>query len=108
MAGTAARAQENQHRHQDRIRLFEHGTRFEPAADGTREIDTFAGIACGGRLPEQWGVTKQMRGPADFYDVKSDLEALFAATGDAASFVFEADTQPALHPGRTRACCGAG
>jgi phenylalanyl-tRNA synthetase beta chain len=99
--GLLRAAQENQHRHQDRIRLFERGTRFEPAADGTREIDTFAGIACGGRLPEQWGVTKQMRGPADFYDVKSDLEALFAATGDAASFVFEAGTQPALHPGRT-------
>lgn len=99
--GLLRAAQENQHRHQDRIRLFEHGTRFEPATDGTREIDTVAGIACGGRLPEQWGVTKQMRGPADFYDVKSDLEALFAATGDASSFVFEAGTQSALHPGRT-------
>ncbi len=99
--GLLRAAQENQHRHQDRIRLFEHGTRFEPAADDTREIDTIAGIACGGRLPEQWGVTKQMRGPADFYDVKSDLEALFVATGDAAGFVFEAGTRPALHPGRT-------
>jgi phenylalanyl-tRNA synthetase beta chain len=99
--GLLRAAQENQHRHQDRIRLFEHGTRFEMAADGTREIDTIAGVACGGRLPEQWGVTKQMRAPADFYDVKSDLEALFAATGDATGFVFEAGTLPALHPGRT-------
>jgi phenylalanyl-tRNA synthetase beta chain len=99
--GLLRAAQENQHRHQDRIRLCEHGTRFEITADATREIDTLAGIACGGRLPEQWGVAKQMRAPADFYDVKSDLEALFAATGDASGFVFEAGTQPALHPGRT-------
>lgn len=99
--GLLRAAQENQHRHQDRIRLFEHATRFEITADGTREIDTIAGIACGGRLPEQWGVTKQMRAPADFYDVKSDLEALFASTGEASGFVFEAGTHPALHPGRT-------
>jgi phenylalanyl-tRNA synthetase beta chain len=92
---------ENQHRQADRIRLFEHGTRFEPLNDGTREIDTLAGVACGARLPEQWGVPKQLRGPADFYDVKSDLEALLAATGDSKSFVFEPGTHPALHPGRT-------
>ena len=99
--GLLRAAQENQHRQQDRIRLCEHGARFEVAADGTHEIDTLAGVACGARLPEQWGVTKAARPPADFYDVKSDLEALFASTGEAASFVFEAGSLAALHPGRT-------
>jgi phenylalanyl-tRNA synthetase beta chain len=41
-----------------------------------------------------------MRTAADFFDVKSDLEALLVATGEAQSFVFEAAALPALHPGR--------
>ena len=99
--GLLRAAQENQRRHQERVRLCEHATRFEVTDSGTQEIDTLAGVACGARLPEQWGVAKQMRAPADFYDVKSDLEALFAATGEAESLVFEAGSLPALHPGRT-------
>ena len=97
--GLVRAALENQHRQADRIRLFEHGTRFEGTA-ATREIATLAGIACGARLPEQWGVAKEVRGAADFYDVKSDVEALFAATGAAQEFVFEAGTLACLHPGR--------
>src|SRR5262249_1901303 len=62
---------------------------------------TLAGLACGSRLPEQWGVPKEMRGAVDFYDVKGDLEALFAATGDTKSFSFEGGSLAALHPGRT-------
>jgi phenylalanyl-tRNA synthetase beta chain len=99
--GLLRAAQQNQHRQQDRIRLFEHGTRFEVADRVTREIDTLAAVACGARLPEQWGVGKPARAPADFYDLKSDLEALFAYTGEAQAFVFEAGALPGLHPGRT-------
>jgi phenylalanyl-tRNA synthetase beta chain len=99
--GLLRAAQENQRRQQERVRLFEHGTRFELTGGVTREIDTLAGIACGARLPEQWGVRKDMRTAADFFDVKSDLEALFAATGQADAFVFEAAALAALHPGRT-------
>ena len=94
-------ALENQRRQADRIRLFEHGTRFEVSGGNTGELDTLAGLACGARLPEQWGVPKDMRAGADFYDMKGDLAALFAATGASQSFRFEAGTQPALHPGRT-------
>jgi phenylalanyl-tRNA synthetase beta chain len=99
--GLLRAALENQRRQADRIRLFEHGTRFEADGGGTRELDTLAGLACGARLPEQWGVSKDTRGAADFYDVKSDLTALFAATGEPRSFTFESAAQPALHPGRT-------
>ena len=99
--GLLRAALENQHRQQDRIRLFEHGARFEQSAGGTREIDTLAALACGPRLPEQWGVAKAMRTAADFYDVKGDLEAVIAATGEAESFVFEPAKHPALHPGRS-------
>ncbi|MBV9063707.1 MAG: phenylalanine--tRNA ligase subunit beta, partial [Alphaproteobacteria bacterium] len=73
---------------------------FEVEAYGTREVDSLAAIAVGPRLPEQWGVAKEQRAPVDFYDVKGDVAALLAATGDAAAFRFGADALPALHPGR--------
>jgi phenylalanyl-tRNA synthetase beta chain len=99
--GLLRAALENQHRQQGRVRLFEHGTRFIQSGAQTQEIDSLAGLALGARLPEQWGVRKEARAPADFYDVKSDLMALIAATGDAGAFAFEAATHPALHPGRS-------
>jgi phenylalanyl-tRNA synthetase beta chain len=98
--GLLRAALENQRRQQDRVRLFEHGTRFIPQGAQTREVDSLAGIACGARLPEQWGVGKEARGPADFYDVKNDVMGLLTATGEGAAFSFEAAAHPALHPGR--------
>jgi len=98
--GLLRAALENQRRQADRVRLFEHGTRFEVEGGRTREIDTVAGVAIGARLPEQWGVPREMRGPVDVYDVKGDVAALLIATGETESFEFEAATHPALHPGR--------
>jgi phenylalanyl-tRNA synthetase beta chain len=98
--GLIRAALENQRRQQDRIRLFEHGTRFELIGDATHEIETLAGLATGARLPEQWGVSKEARAPADFYDVKADVAALIAETGAAETFTFEAGEHTALHPGR--------
>ncbi len=97
--GLIKAALENQRRQQDRIRLFEHAARFERVNGGTREVDSLAGIATGPRLPEQWGVA---RAPVDFYDVKADLEALLAGTGEPQAFVFQAADTPlaCLHPGR--------
>jgi phenylalanyl-tRNA synthetase beta chain len=99
--GLLRAARENLRRQADRIRLFEHGVRFELTAGVTHEIPTLAGVAVGARQPEQWGVVKEQRAASDFFDVKSDLEALFVATGDAQSFSFAAATLAPLHPGRT-------
>jgi len=93
--GLVKSAQENQRRQQDRIRLFEHGARFEA---GGVETDLLAGIALGPRLPEQWGVESV---PVDFHDVKQDLEALFARSGASEEFGFVTDTLSSLHPGRS-------
>jgi phenylalanyl-tRNA synthetase beta chain len=91
----------NQRRQQDRVRLFERGTRFETKEGGTTvEIDTIAGVAAGPRAPEQWGLPKEARAPADFFDVKADVEALLAGTGAPGEFLFEAASLPCLHPGR--------
>ena len=92
---------DNQRRQQERIRLIEHGIRFEHTAEGTRELDTLSGVACGLRVPEQWGLPRELRAPADFFDVKGDLEALFASLGAGCAFRFEPATLSCLHPGRT-------
>ncbi|HEY3785792.1 MAG TPA: phenylalanine--tRNA ligase subunit beta [Steroidobacteraceae bacterium] len=98
-------ALENQRRQQDRIRLFEHGARFIPDGQATREVDSLAAVALGPRLPEQWGLAREARVPVDFFDIKGDLEALLAASGEPESFVFEAPAAgeglACLHPGRS-------
>jgi phenylalanyl-tRNA synthetase beta chain len=100
--GLIKAARDNVRRQQQRVRLFEQAARFEPASGGgAREIASLAGLASGARLPEQWGVSKAERAAVDFYDVKDDLEGLFALTGAPAAFTFAADAHPALHPGRS-------
>ena len=77
------------------------------SGDGTREIDTLAAIACGPRLPEQWGVPKEMRAPADFYDVKSDLEALLRCDGRRCELRVRAGSAAGSAPGAQRARAAA-
>ncbi len=88
---------ENARRQQDRVRLFELGTRF--LWDGTRleERLALAGLAWGLAEREQWGLQRRV---ADFYDVKADLEALSSLGGDEQRLRFEADSIPCMHPGK--------
>ena len=58
------------------------------------QTQRLSGIAYGACLPEQWGAAAQ---PVDFYDVKADIEALFAPQ----VVRFVAASHPALHPGRS-------
>jgi len=55
-----------------------------------------AALAYGGVAEEQWG---QPSRNVDFFDVKADLEALFAPV----AVRFEPATHPSLHPGRSAA-----
>jgi len=88
----------NQKRQQTRIRLFEHGLNFIPSADGLRQESYLAGVAAGSALPEQWGAPTR---PLDFFDLKTDVEALLALSGEPEAFVFVAAAHPALHPGQS-------
>jgi phenylalanyl-tRNA synthetase beta chain len=85
-----------------RVRAFEVGRVYlrdatvvddDAHVAGIRQPLRVGGIAWGERAPLQWG--EGDRG-VDFFDVKGDVEALFAPR--APSFV--AATHPALHPGR--------
>ncbi|GAA4503126.1 phenylalanine--tRNA ligase subunit beta [Pseudaeromonas paramecii] len=90
----------NQNRQQTRVRLFETGLRFikDPAAEnGIRQEPLLAGVICGDLAGEQWGLASR---PVDFFDLKGDLEALLALTGEAERFRFVRDTHSALHPGQ--------
>jgi phenylalanyl-tRNA synthetase beta chain len=88
---------ENQRRQQSRVRLFEIGRRFSLEGDSLSEVPVIAGLAAGAALPEQWGARAE---PVDFFDVKSDVEALLRATGASGEFRFAAERHPALHPGQ--------
>ncbi len=93
----------NLKRQTERVRAFELGRCFLPSADraagfGTGVVQPLrvAALAAGPALPEQWGTPTR---PTDFYDVKGDLEALFAPR----RLTFERTAHPALHPGRSAA-----
>jgi phenylalanyl-tRNA synthetase beta chain len=93
----------NQNRQQSRLRLFETGLRFVPdetAENGVRQEQMFAGVVTGQRNEEHWDMEKSA---IDFFDVKSDVEALLALTVDASSYEFSQDEIAALHPGQTAA-----
>ncbi|MBA4382135.1 MAG: phenylalanine--tRNA ligase subunit beta [Sideroxydans sp.] len=81
-------------RKQSRVRLFEVGGCFSKSANGYEQYERLAGLAYGGSQAEQWGVPSRN---VDFYDVKGDVEALFAPL----SLTFKALPHPALHPGKS-------
>ena len=83
----------NLNRKQARVRLFEAGACFAKENDGYAQSQRLSGLAYGAAQPEQWG---SVASPVDFYDVKADVEALFAPQ----ALRFVAATHPALHPGR--------
>lgn len=91
----------NQNRQQSRIRLFETGLRFIPdesAENGVRQDNMFAGVITGQRNEEHWDMEKAA---TDFYDIKSDVEALLSLTANASAYEFSKAEVSALHPGQT-------
>jgi phenylalanyl-tRNA synthetase beta chain len=93
----------NVNRKAGRVRVFEVGAVFwrnEQAVDGALSVAGFdqpkrvAAIAYGPVLDEQWGEKTRA---VDYFDVKADLEALFAPR----VLRFVKGEHPALHPGRS-------
>ncbi|WP_341327860.1 phenylalanine--tRNA ligase subunit beta [Methylotuvimicrobium sp. KM2] len=94
--GLLRAALHNINRQHTRVRLFETGLRFVRRGGATHQQKMLAGLAIGDVYAEQWGDNGRA---IDFFDVKADLEALFALTG--MKFRFEAAMNPALHPGQS-------
>lgn len=88
----------NYNRQQTRIRLFETGLRFCSVQNELQQEPVLAGLVMGSRYPEQWAMKHSS---VDFYDVKAELQTLFALTGCAEEFTFNIGEHSALHPGQT-------
>lgn len=88
----------NRKRQTERVRIFELGRCFKRdlasgPVPGFAQPLRLAGLAAGSALPEQWGAPASR---VDFYDLKGDVEALFAPR----CLEFVKAFHPALHPGR--------
>ncbi|CAI8751064.1 phenylalanine--tRNA ligase subunit beta [Methylococcus capsulatus] len=90
-------AQKNLSRQQDRVRIFETGLKFVRRGGSLEQRNTLAGLVLGSILDEQWG-EKSRR--VDFFDVKSDVEAILGLTGKS-SVRFRPAIHHALHPGQS-------
>lgn len=93
----------NLNRKLNRVRIFETGAvymRSQEVQNGPLAVAGYdqpkrvTGLAYGPQADEQWG---QASRTVDFFDVKADLEALFAP----AALRFAKIEHPALHPGRS-------
>ncbi len=96
--GLASVVKFNIARQQSRIRIFESGLKFIQQDNELKQERVLSGAVAGDRLPEQWGAKPE---PADFFDVKADLQCLLDYAGVDARF--EAGEHPALHPGQSAA-----
>jgi phenylalanyl-tRNA synthetase beta chain len=92
----------NLNRKHSRVRVFEVGRVFLRDASvkdgdldvaGVRQPVRVGAIAYGPAFEEQWGIQER---PVDFFDLKGDVEGLFAPRQPK----FVKATHPALHPGR--------
>jgi phenylalanyl-tRNA synthetase beta chain len=95
----------NLNRQQDRVRLFETGLRFrmdlnqqELTLENITQEKVLAGVVCGDQYAENWADRSQA---IDFYDIKGDLESIFALTGEPDSFKFVNTEHAALQKGQS-------
>nr|VFK78730.1 MAG: phenylalanyl-tRNA synthetase beta subunit [Candidatus Kentron sp. SD] len=93
----------NTRRQRARVRLFESGLVFnrnhgKQNGDEPVQERVLGAVAVGSAFAEQWGNPAR---DVDFFDMKSDLEALLSLTGRAGEYRFRRFSHPALHPGQS-------
>lgn len=96
--GLIRAAMHNRNRQMTRVRLFEAGLRFRGGLEALEQTPVIAGVVTGPATPKHWDQSDR---PADFFDVKGDVEALLALAGPAHGCRFESAVHPALHPGQS-------
>jgi phenylalanyl-tRNA synthetase beta chain len=84
-------------RQQDRVRIFEIGKSFHGTLEAHDEIVQVTAVVIGSPRPEQWAEKPQ---PVDFFDVKSDIEAVLKLVGNAVAIDFVAADHPVLQTGQ--------
>jgi len=86
----------NTHRQQTRVRLFETGLKFVEKDAEVVQQKMLSGLSLGSLYPEQWNESSRN---VDFFDIKSDVQAMLALSGIEAKF--SPAQQIALHPGQS-------
>ena len=94
IGGLISNLQFNLNRKQARVRIFEIGSCFLKKEGYYTQSEKLAGLCYGDIVKEQWSSPERN---ADFYDTKSDVEALFWPE----IINFEVAAHPALHPGKS-------
>ncbi|ULJ70064.1 phenylalanine--tRNA ligase subunit beta [Wielerella bovis] len=94
MGGLIEILQNNLNRKQNRVRVFEVARTFRKENGNFVQNEQVGGLVYGSAQPEQWGEKAR---PADFYDVKADVESLLS--GQNVQYVRA--EHPALHPTRS-------
>lgn len=91
----------NLNRQQARVKFFETGLRFlspQGTAEQLRQEKSIAAVLYGNALQTSWSAASQ---PADFYDLKGDIESLLALTRAAEEYTFLPLTDCSwMHPGQ--------
>lgn len=87
----------NVNRQQSRVRLFETGQCFIQTDGELNQVQKLGAVVCGSSYAERWAHQKT---PADFYDVKGDVETLFGLSARDGRLQFEAAEHSAMHPGQ--------
>lgn len=87
----------NIHRQQVSIKFFENGVVFDLRSGTLQEYPSIAGLLTGERGAMNWS---EQKAKFDFFDLKGDLEALFASL-HLNNTRFVAASHPALHPGKS-------
>lgn len=96
IGGLISNLQFNLNRKQARVRLFEIGACFVRNQDSDyKQIEKLAGLCYGDAVTEQWSIPARV---IDFYDMKSDIDALFRGKEVLDFRIFN---HPALHPGKS-------
>ena len=86
----------NLNRRQERVRLFESGKVFSGNGE-IRQAPAIGGLSYGAAEPGQWG---RHDATGDFYDIKSDVEAVLSACCGPAAPQYRPVRVPALHHGK--------
>ncbi len=95
--GMASAAAANVARQQDRVRIFEASKSFHGSLGKHAEVVRIAGLITGPVLPEQWDDGGRN---ADFFDIKSDVEALLMLAAKKDELKFVPISHVALQPGQ--------
>jgi phenylalanyl-tRNA synthetase beta chain len=98
LPGLLHAAKYNLNRQQDKVSFFELGLVFSSLNDEMSQKPVLGMLATGPRWPENWAGSSQ---PVDFYDIKSDLEAVMSLSCSPDQLLFEAGDVNGLHPGQT-------